>query len=289
MTMFSPFFPIRFRPFLKRQVLRLAVSTAAVATFVLSFAAHAQEAQAQPTGNAERKGWDATIGAGALWVPKFEGANDYEIAPLPYLSIHYGDLFYIEGNEIGVDVVRWQLSDRIKFTLGPVARYLRDRPDDRSKALRGLGNVGTSVEAGAAAKLAIDPAWIRISGGKDVADGHDGTVVQAELGVGFDLAPRLGVSVAARTTWADRTYMNAFFGVTAAQALKSGLPMFRAKDGMKDAGVAASLNYRLSPRWSIAATGGYTRLINDAKDNPLVRLRGSPDQFQAGAFLAFSF
>ncbi len=39
----------------------------------------------------------------------------------------------------------------------------------------------------------------------------------------------------------------------------------------------------------IAATGGYTRLLNDAKDAPLVRLRGSSDQWQGGVFVAYRF
>ena len=57
----------------------------------------------------------------------------------------------------------------------------------------------------------------------------------------------------------------------------------------KDAGANINLRYRLTDHWMIAATGGYTRLLNDAKDAPLVRLRGSFDQWQGGIFVAYRF
>lgn len=135
----------------------------------------------------------------------------------------------------------------------------------------------------------MGPALIRIIGGKDIADGHGGTVVQAEAGLGLPIATALSASISGSTSWADKRYMNAYFGVTAPRALASGLPVFIADAGLKDATATVGLNYQLSRRWSVSVIGSYGRLLRDAKDNPLVMRRGSPDQLQAGAFLAFSF
>lgn len=268
-----------------KQSLAIAVGGAAITAALLLAPAdvHAREPLA------EGGDWTVALGAGAIYAPDYEGSKEYEILPFPYLSVGYKDIAYLRGPEIGVNIIRIKPAEDMKISVGPVARYRRDRSEKRNRALVGLGKVDTSIEVGGAARFDVRPAWIELSVAKDVAGGHDGVVGAVTGGADFDLSDELSLSLSATTSWADDKYMRSYFGVTPAQAARSGLPVFSAGKGIKDAGANIGLHYRLTDHWTIAATGGYTRLLNDAKDAPLVELRGSADQWQGGIFVAYRF
>lgn len=270
-------------PTLKQSLAIAACGAAITAAFLLAPAdLHAQEPPAEGD-------WTVMLGAGAIYAPDYEGSKDYEALPFPYLSVGYKDIAYLRGPEVGVNIIRIKPAEDMKISIGPVARYRRDRSEKRNRALTGLGKVDMAIEVGGSARLDAGPAWAELSVVKDVAGGHDGVVATATGGVDFDLSGNLSLSLSGTTSWADDKYMRTYFGVTPAQAARSGLPAFTAGKGIKDAGANINLRYRLTDHWMIAATGGYTRLRNDAKDAPLVRLRGSFDQWQGGIFVAYRF
>lgn len=270
-------------PTLKQSLAIAAGAAAITAAFLLAPTdAHAQE-------SADGGDWNVVLGAGAIYAPDFEGSKDNEVLPFPYISVGYKDIAYLRGPEIGVNIIRIKPSENTKISVGPIARYRRDRTEKRNDALIGLGKVDASIEIGGAARFDVGPAWLEMSLAKDVAGGHDGLVGTATGGADFDLSDDLSLSLSATTTWADDKYMQTYFGVTPAQAARSRLPVYTAGQGIKDVGANIGLNYRLTDHWMIAATGGYTRLLGDAKDAPLVRFRGSPDQWQGGVFVAYRF
>jgi outer membrane scaffolding protein for murein synthesis (MipA/OmpV family) len=270
-------------PTLKQSLAIAACAAAITAAFLLAPTdAHAQEA-------ADGGDWNVVLGAGAIYAPDFEGSKDNEVLPFPYLSVGYKDIAYLRGPEIGVNIIRIKPAENMKISVGPLARYRRDRTEKRNDALIGLGKVDTSIEVGGAARFDVGPAWLEMSLAKDVAGGHDGLVGIATGGADFDLSDDLSLSLSATTTWADDKYMQTYFGVTPAQATRSRLPVYTAGQGIKDVGANLGLTYQLTDHWMIAATGGYTRLLGDAKDAPLVRFRGSPDQWQGGVFVAYRF
>ncbi|MDQ8754956.1 MipA/OmpV family protein [Sphingosinicella sp. LHD-64] len=250
---------------------------------VLPLAAMSTKARAQEAD------WQVSIGGGGLYTPDYEGSDDYQLLPFPFVSVGYRDLFYLRGPEAGFNLLRLRPSDDVRINLGPVARFRRDRPEDRNDDLIGLGDVDVAIELGGALSIEYRDAWLRVSVAQDVAGGHEGLVGEGEAGIRFDLADRLNASVSARASWADRDYMGAYFSVTPTQSAASGLPVYQAGSGIKDAGAGLSLSYQLGRHWTISAIGGYTRLLGDAADAPLVTLRGSRDQWQGGLFLAYRF
>lgn len=245
--------------------------------------------QARAQAGEERGDWQVMLGAGAIYAPDYEGSDDSEIQPFPFISVEYRDLAYIRGPEIGVNVIRLKASEDFSIKAGPLARYRRDRPEDRNVALRGLGDVGTAIELGGALSFEYRQAWVRVSLAKDVAGGHDGLVGEGEAGIRFNLSDTLIASASAKASWADKDYMGTYFGVTAAQAARSGLPVYRAEAGLKDVGAGINLSYMLGEHWMVSAVGGYSKLLGDAADAPLVVRRGSADQWQGGLFLAYRF
>lgn len=272
------------QPGLKRFLL-IAISSAIVtgALILSTSGAHAQERAD------DDRDWQVTIGAGAIYMPDYEGSKDHQVLPFPFVSVGYKDLAYIRGPEIGINLLRFTPAENVKIKLGPIARYRRDRSEDRNTALTGLGDVDAAIELGAAARVEMGRGWVQLAVTKDVAGAHDGVVAQGEAGMDFDLAERLTLSVSGTTSWVDRNYMQTYFSITPGQSARSGLPVFDAGKGFKDAGAALNLSYRLGDHWIIATTASYSRLLNDAEHAPLVSRRGSANQWQGGAFLAYHF
>lgn len=249
----------------------------------------ASRAQAQERGEDAGGDWQVMLGAGAIYSPDYEGSDEYEVQPFPFISVAYRDIAYIRGPEIGINILRLNTSDGLQVKAGPIARYRRDRPEDRNSDLRGLGDVDLAIELGGALAVEYRQAFVRLSLAKDVAGGHEGLVGEGEVGVRFDLADTLSASVSAQASWADSDYMNTYFSVTSAQSAASGLPVYQAGSGIKDVGAGLGLSYRLGSNWMLTAMGGYSRLLGDAADAPLVTQRGSPDQWRGGLFLAYRF
>ena len=85
-------------------------------------------------------------------------------------------------------------------------------------------------------------------------------------------------------------YQSAFFSITPAEAATSnGLTAFHAGGGLNAAGIDATARYDLTDRFSIRAFAEWDRLLGDAADSPLVKLKGSADQFEGGIGAAYKF
>jgi len=230
------------------------------------------------------------IGLGPVIFPDYDGSDDYKISVKPLFTLRYRDIFQIDNNRLRIFIVG---SDALfpseRFKVGPLVKIGSGRNEDSNPDLAGLGRVGTSVEFGVFASYDIGPAQLRLRVQKDVANGHSGAVVIADVQSGIYKTERLTVVASLSTSWADRRYMDSFFGINTMQSLASGLPVFNAWSSVKDLKGGVGANYNLSDHWSVMGFAGYSRLFGDASNTPLVKLRGSSNQFASGVFASFRF
>ena len=102
----------------------------------------------------------------------------------------------------------------------------------------------------------------------------------------------VGLSVGAEHV--DDDYADYYFSVSPAGSIASGLPTFQADGGWKSVGAFVLLGVDFDGELANGGlagfvSGGYTRLLGDAKRTPLTSIRGDADQWLAGAGLAFTF
>ena len=123
----------------------------------------------------------------------------------------------------------------------------------------------------------------------DVGDTHEGT--QISFGPSYSYSPtekiRLGVS--AEATYASDGYNETYFGIDADNASRSGLSQYDAEGGMKDVSVGVNATYLWDENWSATAVAGYTQLIGDAADSPIVEDEGSAGQGMVGVGISYRF
>jgi outer membrane protein len=269
---------------------RFRVLAAVVTAVTISASAWAQDGD---------EGWRVTLGGGALFTPAYEGDDDYRLSVVPNVQVAYGDRLFASIQE-GIGY-RWLNTDTVKA--GPIVRFAFPRKEDgeqlfavtghRTRDLSGLGDVDLSVELGGFAEYETGPLTWRAEV-RQAATGHNG--LAAELGVQWSRAVDLGgvfaiVSAGPRARLVDASYNQAYFGVTAAQSIASGLPVYRAGGGLYAYGVASTVIVPLPSdrRWAVVLLAGYDRLSGDAGASPLVQRRGSPNQATLGVFASRSF
>ncbi len=230
------------------------------------------------------------IGLGPVITPAYEGSDDHKVKAAPLISFRYRDLIRVDNNQIKVNVFGSEsLFNSENFKAGPILRLDSGRDESDSPDLLGLGDVGTSIELGLFASYTAGPVRARLRALHDIISGHSGIRVLGDLGVAIYRSDKVAVTGNLSTTWTDSSYMSAFFGVTAAQALASGLTAFTATSGLKDISLAFGANYQVTDKWALVANAGYSKLLSDAKNSPIVSVQGSSSQFVGGLFAVYSF
>jgi outer membrane scaffolding protein for murein synthesis (MipA/OmpV family) len=240
----------------------------------------------------DRDGLHLALGAVGVYRPEYKGAKDYEAAPLPFVGFRYGrGDFYVslEGRALRANVLPggW-------LEVGPIVTFERGRDNDiENEAVRRLGEIDDAVNAGVFARKRFGLAGGQLKiGGEVLTDTgkvHEG--VLAEFGIDYDrpLSDRWSVGASLSTTWADRKYMQTYYGVSGAGALASGLSPYGADKGIENVEAGATLRYRINDRWSALANASYRRLVDSAADSPIVAREGSADQGQLALALFYSF
>ena len=227
-----------------------------------------------------------TIGLGAQVVPKYPGADGVLVAPLPRVDIrHVGDPLHFGAPDEGSGIGLFGHDSRVNF--GPVVQLQGKRKEKDVGAP--VGNVGFTVEAGAFFEAWVTPNLRLRAEGRQGIGGHKALV--GDLSADFVARDddHTVFSIGPRLRLADAKYQRAYFGVTPAVAVRTGLPAYRPGGGAYAAGAVAGLLHQFSPKWGIWVYAGYDRLIGDADKSPIVRAFGSRDQYSGGVALTYSF
>lgn len=261
----------------KRALKLAAVIGAATSTLL------AAPASAQDSGGGGRT---VTIGMGAQIHPKFPGADNYSIFPMPIFGLRReGTPIPYSAQDEGVGF--GLLGQDSRFNFGPSFSLRSKREQDDVGA--DVGDVGFTIEAGGFVEVYPARSFRLRADVRQGIGGHRGLV--ADLGADFIIrdTDTYILSFGPRARWGDADFNRAYFGVSPAAALTSGLPAYQPRSGFYAAGAMAGLTYKLGRNWGMRSYLGYDRLIRDAGDSPIVRNLGSRDQFSGGAGLFYEF
>lgn len=246
-------------------------------------------ASTDQSGPPEMTGFHLRIGGGALILPDYLGSKTYRTQPLPYISATYGDdvaLSYIDG--LTYNAVRLG-----GLTAGPVARVrIGQNESDNRRVLRGLGNVGTSLEVGGFVNYESGPFSARLVIAQDVASGNKGLI--AELGAQYTVnvletaAGPWMLSAGPSLSIVDSRYNRSYFGINEQQSFRSGRPLYRPGGGLESVGFSAQLVAPITRKIAVTALFGDDRLLSDAARSPIVRGGvGAANQLLGGVFLTY--
>ncbi|MBO1110706.1 MipA/OmpV family protein [Bordetella petrii] len=229
-----------------------------VAALALLGAAAGQGAQAQNF-----------IGAGAAFLPEYDGAKDYRFLPVPLINYENGNFFISPRAGLPATGLKWDLAQDV--TAGLFLGMSLGRDDDDADRIKGLGDIDFHGVYGAYMEWHPGRFSLGAAYRQAMRSGYGGTL---ELRTSYRVlqSSRHIVTVGASTLWASHDDMQTWFGVTRSQAADSeaGLKPYSASAGFKSAALFANWRYSLNKDWAVITTVGVNTLLGDARDSPIV-------------------
>lgn len=231
--------------------------------------------------------------------PAFQGSRSYQLSAFPALRLSYGDRFFASVEE----GVGYALLNTGGWSVGPLVKLAFGRDEDgggpfrvagkRDTSLLGLGDIDPTAEAGAFLRYRWN-SWSAAAEVRHGIGGHDALVGNVSLShvwtfdSPFTTGGAPGIfTLGPRINFAGTSYAQTYFGVTAAQSIRSGLRAYDADGGVMSYGVGGVMVAPVAPRTALSVVFGYERLGTPAGNSPLVRERGSRNQAVIGLFATY--
>ena len=252
--------------------------TALQAILAATFIALSPLAQAQPVSIEHAYGLSGRIGLGLANVPTYEGSPNRRMVAVPDLTLSYRsrDWGTVEFGQRGLF---WSAVESGSFRFALVAQFdpgRKDRdtstldPTPGDKRLAGMGKVPSSTEAG----VGIGYGPLMVIARQSLSErGPKGAQVDMTVEMPWSASDRLNLRSALGATWANRDYMQTYFGVTTAQAQATSFSVYTPKSGCRKVEASVSAEYALASSWKLQASAGFTRLGDVAAASPLVSRR----------------
>jgi len=222
----------------------------------------------------------------------FEVSEDYELVPGVVGLVQYaGFSAILTPSDLDIDLLSSE-----RYTLGPSFSYRFERDDVENDQVDQLDDVDAALEAGVNFAINFasllddqDGLSLGVRFTQDLADGHGGFVALTSANYSFPMTDRLRLTGGLELTAVSDDYADAYFGVSATEALRSGLSAYNAEGGLKDAKLSLRADYALNETWGVGAYVSYARLMGDFADSSIVEEAGSENQLFGFVGFRFSF
>lgn len=226
------------------------------------------------------------LGLGPFLYPSYPGGRIYRVLPFPYVEGSYGSAAEFEL----FDGLRLSLLRTNGFAAGPIARYRWGRTShDSQTELLGLRRVNDTVEIGGFVSYTVGSLWLDLTGTQDVLHGHGGAVLEARATLSLPITAGLGIEIGPFLRAATGRFTQAYYGISALEARRSGRPIFAASGGLERGGLAVAAQLHLTSNLSLRSQVEFGRLFGSAATSPLSQHDGSTDQIYAGLFLVWQW
>lgn len=246
---------------------------------VISTVAHAQVRDDESIGGAAaKKGWDVSVGGGLGTRPTFDGSDKSVTSVIPFVQATYDDMISLGPNGLNA---YWHQDN---FRVGAGLTRDQGRKDKETTGifsqgdnrLKGMGDISSAL--GLKIFGSYDFGLINLNGSITKFNGTNNKGLVANIGADlpFRVTDKLMVTTHVGATWADKTYMQTFFGVTPTQAANTNFTEYTAGPGIKNIDAGINATYRIDQHWFVGANLGLERLTGDAAKSPITFSKTNP-------------
>jgi outer membrane protein len=224
------------------------------------------------------------VGVGAY--PDYFGSSDYKVGAAPFGRMSLGGSRFVSllGNDVRVNLL-----DNDHWQLGPMGVWRFGREDVENPVVDRVHHIDDSFSLGLfGGYVARDPQDFRRMAGVsawalgDVSGCYNGWTAGLNAYAAQPVAKMVTLAGGLASTYGSGNYMDEYFGVTPADSIASGLPVYMPAGGVRDLRGWAAAVLHLGPQWHLTAGAMYMRLMSDAADSPLVSQQGSKNQWVYG-------
>ncbi|OYW44021.1 MAG: structural protein MipA [Sphingomonadales bacterium 32-68-7] len=280
--------------------MKLVSFITAACSLALALPAAAQEAAPLPADMAPSvfDGDYLSVAGGVAYGPSYDGSDDYVVFPLPLLQGSLGGIA-INPRPAGLAL------DFIPGTvnLGIAGRLRQNRASKiEDPVVESLGELESALEIGPSAGLSFggvlnpyDSLTIGADARWDVNGAHGGMVIDPSVSYFTPLSRGVAGSLSFGAEYGDEDFYDYYYAVSPIGSSASGLAVFDPSGaGFTKAGVNLLLAFDLNGDLAdgglaLAVIGSYSTMVGDAKESPIVSVRGSSDQFLGAVAIGYTF
>jgi outer membrane scaffolding protein for murein synthesis (MipA/OmpV family) len=218
--------------------------------------------------------WRVILGTAAEVQPVYDGSRAYRVQGGPVINIHYRDIAYVStGEGIGFNFLR---GDHYQVGIGLTYDFGRREKDDFAN-LHGMGDISAAPVAKLYASWVLSrkfPLILRIDA-RQFMGGAQGAVGDAGVYLPLPGSSKTFVMFAgASITFATDHYLQTLYGVTPAQSLASGHPVYGIPHaGTSAAGVGFSATKFITDHWLFNVDAALSQIRGSPAHSPLVERR----------------
>lgn len=221
-----------------------------------------------------------TLSAGAAVAPRYAGSDKEHASPLAGIDYQMANGLFastLRGAGYATALGPLQLSAAVGYR---AERAESDRNGFAARggdALRGMGEVKGSATAILAVSApltgrfaltaSLEAPLTQRDNGRMASAGINAIVLQ-------DQEDQLTIGLAGSA--GDRKYLQTYFGVTPAQALRTRYARYAPDSGLYQAEADVAWTHQVAARWSVTTTVSATTLLRAAKESPLTLRRTAP-------------
>lgn len=216
----------------------------------------------RPTDSA--KDWRLNVGMGAIAAPDYLGGEDYATHPLPLIDVEWRGAFFLSTQRgAGVALFRTrQFSAGVRFTVDP------GRDSDVNQHLAPLDTIDPTPEAGLFGIYYKGPWRLEADVRRGFAGDHEGIVASLGAAYGNRIGERISLIVGGNLHIASAAFLQAYYGVTAAQAT-AALPQFAPSGGFRNTEGYIQIIYDIDPNFYLALDLRAGLMLGDAGQSPV--------------------
>ena len=228
---------------------------------------------------------NAKIGFGMGFTPDYIGSDNYALRAVPLLDIRYKDSWRLSGSKLTFNTLKTKY-----FEVGPLLNLRFGRAEESNAFLEGLGDISTTFQVGAYAKLKYKAGFITGEYRHGLGAGIRSSI-QVTAGHGVYKSENFVALLTARARWQDDRTAMTQFGITELQAQNSvkGFDTYQASSGLYDITTNLIGSYTVNESTRLVGLLSYGKIVGSAADSPLVAEAGSSNQFIVGTGLVFNF
>lgn len=218
--------------------------------------------------------WRVVAGAAAEVQPVYDGSRAYRLQGGAVINIHYRDIaFATTGEGIGYNFLR---GDHYQAGIGVTYDFGRREKDDYAN-LHGMGDIGAAPVGKLFASWVLSrkfPMILRVDA-RQFMGGAQGLVGDAGVYIPLPGSSKRFVMFAGPSiTLATHHYLQTLYGVTPAQSLASGHPVYEVPHaGTSAAGVGFSATKFITDHWLFNVDAAISQIRGSPAHSPLVERR----------------
>lgn len=241
-------------------------------------------------GDSFEQGWHFELSAGIEYEPSYAGSDKYSSEPDASARALYkaanGNRYFVSIGELGAIL---PLSPSTQFVA--FLEFEEERNDEDDSTLTGMDVIDSTVEGQLMLARRFGNASLFGVLQPDLSGNANKGLVWF-MGAGYDwlsTSNKLRTSTTLDISGADSEYMRTEFGITPAEATRTGYNSYRPGGGLKSLTWNIAAEYFLSDRLSLIGSVDTEYYLSKAADSPLIANEGSDLTYEANLQLRYQF